>query len=88
MPDTASERALERLKIKVCSTENNCTIQLKDVGNGKDEKIQYELQIERHSKILGIFQKKMKVSADIDSETGETKIHKPWWAFIASEPAE
>jgi len=87
MPDTASKRALERLKLKVCSTENNCTIQLKDVGSGETEKIQYEVQIERHSRILGIFQKKMQVSADIDAETGVAKLHKPWWAFIATEPA-
>lgn len=88
MPDTASKKALESLKIKVCSSENNCTIQLKDVGNGKTEKIQYEVQIERHSKILGIFQKKMHVGADVDAETGETKVNKPWWAFIATEQAE
>lgn len=88
MPDTASERALERLRLKICSEENNCTIQLKDVGSGETEKIQYEVQIERHSRILGIFQKKMQVSVDIDAETGETNVHKPWWAFIATEPAE
>ena len=88
MPDTASQTALDRLKLKVCSTENNCTIQLKDVGSGNTEKVQYEVQIERHSRILGIFQKKMQVSADVDAETGDVKTHKPWWAFIATEPAE
>jgi len=88
MPNTASEKALERLKLKVCSTDNNYTIQLKDVGNGETEKVQYEVQIERHSKILGIFQKKMQVSADVDAQTGDIKVHKPWWAFIATEPAE
>lgn len=88
MPDTAAERALERLRLKVCSTENNCVIQLKDVGSGETEKVQYEMQIERHSRILGIFQKKMQVNSNVDAETGETQIHKPWWAFIATEPAE
>ncbi len=88
MPDTASQRALERLKLKVCSPENNCTIQLKDVGSGNSEKVAYEVQIERHSKILGIFEKKMQVSAEVDAETGDVKIHKPWWAFLATEPAE
>ncbi len=88
MPDTASERALESLRIKVCSVNNNCTIQLKDVGSGAAEKIQYEVQVERHSMILGIFQKKMQVSADVNAETGDTTVHKPWWAIIASEPAE
>lgn len=88
MPDTASQRALERLRLKVCSPEKNCTIELKDVGNGATEKVQYEVQIERHSRILGIFSKKMQVRAEVDAETGETNVHKPWWAFIATEPAE
>ncbi len=88
MPDTASERALERLRIKVCSPENNCIIQLKDVGNSETERVQYEVQLERHSRILGIFQKKMQVRAEVNAENGDTKIHKPWWAFLATEPAE
>jgi hypothetical protein len=87
MPDTASEKALERLKLKVCLPEN-CIIQLKDVGTGQTEKIQYEVQLERHSKILGIFKKKMQVRADVDAETGDVKLHKPWWAFLAMQPAE
>ena len=88
MPDTASARALERLGLKVCSAENNCTLQLKDVGNGETERIQYEVQLERHSKILGLFQKKMQVSASVNAETGETNVHKPWWAFLAQEQVE
>lgn len=88
MPDSAAERALERLRLKVCSEENNCTIQLKDVGNG-EERIRYEVQIERHSRILGIFQKKMQVQAQVNAENGEViNVGKPWWAFIASEPEE
>ena len=35
MPDSASERALEVLKLKVCSAENNCTIEIKESGNDK-----------------------------------------------------
>ena len=51
--------------------------------------MEYNLQIERHSKILGIFEKKMQVSAEVDAETGVViGEHKPWWAFIAVEPAE
>jgi len=88
MPDVASQKALEILGVKVCSTDNNCTIQLKDVGNGTTEKIQYEIQLERHSKILGIFEKKMQVSVDVDAETGDTNVNKPWWAFLATQTAE
>ncbi len=90
MPNTASERALERLRLKVCSEENNCTIELKEVGKSEEEKqLAYEVQIERHSRILGIFQKKMQVRAEVSTENGEViDIDKPWWAFLASEPAE
>src|SRR3989344_2089947 len=88
MPDTASEKALERLKLKVCSPEKNCTIQLKDVGSGETEKVQYEVQLERHSRILGLFHKKMQIRAEVDAENGDVNIHKPWWALLDAEPAE
>lgn len=86
MPDTASERALERLKLKVCSEENNCTIQLKDVPVGKAlKKIAYEIKVEKHYKLLGLFKKKLIERAEIDAETGEVVLKKPWWAFLAKQ---
>jgi len=89
MPDVASERALERLRLKNCNSENNCSIELKEVGNDKDKQLIYELQRERHAKIIGLFKKKMSVQAEVDAETGELiKIRKPWWAFLATEPKE
>jgi len=89
MPNVASEKALERLRLKVCSEENNCQIELKEVGSGEKAQLAYEVQIERHSRILGIFQKKMQVQAQVEAENGEViKVKKPWWAFLASEPAE
>jgi len=89
MPNTASETALARLRLKVCNESNNCTIQLKEVGNGNETRLAYEIQIERHSRILAIFEKKMQVGVDLDAETGAVLgEHKPWWAFIATEPAE
>jgi len=89
MPDTASETALERLRLKNCIAEEGCLIELKEVGNGNDTRLAYEIQIERHSRILGIFQAKMKIRTQVDAENGEIiDINKPWWAFIATEPAE
>lgn len=85
MPDTASEKALEMLKVNVCSSDNNCTIQLKDVGGRSTEKVQYEMQLDKHSKVLGLFQRQMRVKAYVDAETGKTSVHKPWWAFMANE---
>ncbi len=86
MPDTASERALERLRMKVCNESNNCTIELKDVGANKAAKIAYEVQADRHYKILGIFKAKAQERAQIDAETGEVISTKgPWWSFLASK---
>ncbi len=85
MPDTASERALEKLKIKTCSEENNCKIELKEVSN----KATYEIQVERHFKLLALFTIKAQEKAQVNAETGEiTIVKKPWWAFLATEPRE
>ncbi len=87
MPDTASERALERLRLRVCGEENNCSIELKEIS--EKNQLTYELQAERHSRLLWLFRKKMKVKAQVDAETGEIiRVKKPWWAFLASEPEE
>lgn len=89
MPDVASEIALNRLRLKVCSEENNCTIELKEVGKEEQSQIVYEFKIQRESKILGLFKKQMSVSAQVNAENGEViSIGKPWWAFLASEKDE
>jgi len=48
----------------------------------------YEMQAERHARILGLFKAKMQVRAEVDADTGEVKTFKPWWAFLASEKEE
>ena len=89
MPNTASERALERLRLKVCSEENECQIELKEVGSGEQAKLAYELKTQRQSKVFGLFKARMQVQAQVDAENGEViKVKKPWWAFLASEPTE
>lgn len=89
MPDTASERALERLRLKVCSEENNCTLELKEVGEGEKTQLAYELQTQRKARFLGIFGTSISVRAEVNAENGEVmSVKKPWWAFLASEPAE
>jgi len=89
MPDSASENSLERLRLKTCSEENNCKIELKETGKGDNAKATYEIQIERHSRILGIFQAKMQINTQVNAENGNVeKVNKPWWAFLAVEPAE
>ena len=77
MPNVASETALERLRLKVCSEEDGCRIELKEVGSGEQ------------TKVFGLFKARMQVQAQVDAESGEiVKVKKPWWAFLASEPEE
>jgi len=69
-----------------CVAEEGCTIELKDVGNGK---LAYEIETEKESKLFGLFKTKMHVQAQIDAETGELiRAKKAWWAFLASEDDE
>ncbi|MBN2053083.1 hypothetical protein JW756_06270 [Candidatus Woesearchaeota archaeon] len=89
MPDTASERALERLRLKVCSAENGCQIELKEVGQGEQVKAAYEIQAQKEARVLGLFKAKMQVKAQVDAENGEViKSQKPWWSFLATEPEQ
>jgi hypothetical protein len=86
MPDTASEKALERLRLKTCTAEAGCSIELKEVGNGEQIKAAYEVKTQANAKFLGLFKTKVQVQAQVDAETGEViKTSKPWWAKITAE---
>lgn len=86
MPDVASERARERLQLKVCSEENGCSIELKEVGKGEQVRAAYEVKAQKEAKVLGLFRTRMRVTSQVDAENGEViKANKPWWAFLASE---
>ena len=88
-PETASEKALERLNLKVCSVENNCTIVLKEVGKQEEIKTAYEFQAEKRGKILGLFNARMELMTQVDAESGEViKDEKPWWVGMFSESKE
>jgi thiol:disulfide interchange protein len=84
MPNTASETALARLGAK-CE-QNNCTIELKEVGTGNQIRAAYEIKTQKQVKVLGLFKAQMKVQAQVDAENGEViQSKKPWWAFLAAE---
>jgi hypothetical protein len=86
MPNTASERAIERLQIKSCTAEENCSIELKEVGTGEEIKAAYEVKAKKEAKFLGLFSTELDVEAQVDAETGEViKAKKSWWAFLATE---
>jgi hypothetical protein len=89
MPDVASEIALEQLRLRVCSEDNNCTLELKEVGQGEQVRAAYEVQVQKQARLFGLFKAKMQVQAQVDAETGEAiQTKKPWWAFLASESEE
>ncbi|MBU5689532.1 MAG: hypothetical protein QXM68_01625 [Candidatus Aenigmatarchaeota archaeon] len=85
MPETASEVAIQRLRLNMCSEQNNCSIELKEVGQGEQTKAVYEVQAQKQTKILGIFATKIQLRAQVDAETGEVRTQKPWWSFLAVE---
>lgn len=89
MPETASETALARLRLRNCNESNNCSIELKEVGKGNQTKLAYEMQIQRHYKLLGMFRTRAENSIQIDAENGEVISEgKPWWRFLAKEEVE
>jgi hypothetical protein len=89
MPDVASERALERLRLKICNVTNNCTIILKEVenegNNTHNGTAAYEMQVQRHVRILGLFKTRIQERAEVNAENGEVKEHGPWWVFLATK---
>ncbi|MFH1650291.1 MAG: hypothetical protein ABIA93_07140 [Candidatus Woesearchaeota archaeon] len=89
MPDAASETALARLRLNVCSEENGCQIELKEVGQGEQVRVAYDVQAQKQAKVFGLFKTTMQVQAQVDAENGEIiQVKKPWWAFLASESEE
>ena len=89
MPDSASFKALEKLRVRNCNESNNCTIELKQSGEGNQSRLAYEVSLQKRAKIFGLFATKMQVGADIDAESGEIiRERKPWWSFLASKVDE
>ncbi|PIN90330.1 hypothetical protein COU57_03825 [Candidatus Pacearchaeota archaeon CG10_big_fil_rev_8_21_14_0_10_32_14] len=79
MPSVASETAIEKLG------DLGFNITLKEVGKGDNAKVVYDVSGEKEGKMFGLFKVKGKVSVEVDVETGDVvRVHKPWWAFLAS----
>jgi len=85
MPEQASTKALERLKLKQCTEENGCKIELKTKEEGKGVKAMYVVQTKKKAKLFGLFSTEMDVEAEVDADNGNVKVKKPWWSFLASE---
>lgn len=86
MPNTASETAIARLRLNVCTEENNCTIELREVRANNEVRAAYRVEAEKQYKVFGLFKAKANVNSDVDAETGEVlSTSKPWWASLSSE---
>ena len=86
MPNTASATAIARLGLVNCISADGCTIQLKEVGSQNQTKAVYEVDATKNTKVLGLFNAKMSVQAQVDAETGAVvQAKKPWWAFLATQ---
>lgn len=86
MPSTASQRAIERLQLKVCNPDEGCQIELKEVGEKNQTRATYEVKAKKEGKFLGLFKTKIDVEAQVDAETGEIiRTKKAWWSFLVSE---
>lgn len=84
LPATASANAQAVLGAK-CE-ERNCTIELKEVRVDGEARAAYEVAVEKNARVLGIFNAKMKVAANVDAETGAViNVKRPWWSFLAKE---
>lgn len=80
MPDTASEKAIERLQLNNCE---NCAIELKEVGKGNAITMAYSVKTRTNAKVFGIFKINVDTEVEIDAETGEVlRTRKPWWAVL------
>jgi hypothetical protein len=86
MPSVASATAIQRLRLKNCNESDNCTIELKEVGNRNQTRAVYETRAQKKFKVFGLFKARGEVFMQIDAETGEeVKTKGPWWAWLASE---
>jgi len=89
MPDVASATALARLRLKQCDESRNCSIELKEVGQGEKARLVYEARARKTFRIFGFIKNRAEVRTQIDAETGEEIASKrPWWAWLASESEE
>jgi len=78
LPDQVKEKIRERIRARL----ENQTIEL-------DENGIYQVQGRKRARLFFLFPVRIKVQAEINSETGEViKIRNPWWGFLARDEVE
>ncbi|MCL5730306.1 MAG: hypothetical protein M1165_01935 [Candidatus Pacearchaeota archaeon] len=87
LPDQAAQIALERLRIRnqVANNGTNVSIQLQEKVHNNIPQVVYNIEADKPGKFLGVFKLNMKVSTEVDPETGNVvSVNQPWWAFMVS----
>lgn len=85
MPEKASQTAIDKLKIHNCNESDNCSIQLKEVGEVNKTRAVYEVKVKKHIKIFGLFKRDIDVSSEIDATTGDVvATHRPWYDYLST----
>ena len=75
-PDQIRERIRARIN---ASTEGNASIEI-------DEDGQYQVDVQKRARFLGIFKVRERVRFHVDPETGAIlNEHAPWWGFLAKD---
>lgn len=83
-PEEAEAKAEENSEFGNCN--ENCDVEIRRVNTQNSERVVYRVSSYKDVKILGFINSNMKVSADVDVETGEViSLNKPWWVFLSSE---
>ncbi|MDD3263846.1 MAG: hypothetical protein PHT94_03040 [Candidatus Nanoarchaeia archaeon] len=86
MPQTASQVALNRLKINAERFNQSMEIILKEVGNGNESRAVYNMKLDQEAKLFGFIKTKMNVEVDVDAQSSEiVSVKNPWWAFLAKK---
>ncbi len=62
-------------------------MELKEKIHQNIPRVIYHIEGNKPGRFLGIFKFAMRVTTEVDAETGEViKTSKPWWAFLVAEP--
>jgi hypothetical protein len=72
MPEVASKKAIERLRLKVCNETNNCTIELKEIGREENARLVYSLKAQERKRFLGfLWSRDIEVESEVDADSGD-----------------
>ncbi len=89
LPDEAMQKALEELKLSNLTFANGtkALIKLEEKVHKNIPRVVYNIEGDKPGKFFGIFKLSMRVSTEVDSETGNiVSVNQPWWAFLVVSP--